>query len=93
LAGVVSGRRACPPTVRAAKVIVSFGLGKFSWSTTAASVAERISLAGLRDFVSGDIGSGRHQGARIFGEGARVVFICLIVCAASNALMASINSL
>jgi hypothetical protein len=30
LAGVVLGRRACPPTVRAAMVIVSFGFGKLS---------------------------------------------------------------
>jgi hypothetical protein len=31
LAGVVSGRRACPPTVRAAMVIVSFGFSTFSF--------------------------------------------------------------
>ena len=36
-------------------------------------------LAGLRDFISGDIGGGRHQGARIFGEGAHVVFTSLFM--------------
>src|ERR1017187_9402150 len=37
--------------------------------------------AGFRDFFSGDVGGGGHQGARIFGEGAHVIVGCLCVLA------------
>jgi len=36
-------------------------------------------LTGFADFFSGDVRGGRHQGARIFGEGAHVVFTSLFM--------------